>query len=168
MFGSRPQYIHESSRKSDGYDGPVRKSMAQSKSGLGSSLPAQSYHNHGSKYSGSKTVTSQNLEVPFAHRPRPSVDSTCSELSIFSNELAGPGQALLDDSLPEGLPGLVQRPGFLAAFWFRNKGAIYVLLSQLFGSGMNLATRILENPGGHGKGMHPFQVHLSVHRQDLY
>ena len=37
--------------------------------------------------------------------------------------------------------------GALHAFWLRNKGVLYVLLSQFFGSCMNLATRILENSG---------------------
>ena len=50
----------------------------------------------------------------------------------------------------------------LDAFWLRNKGVLFVLLSQFFGSCMNLATRILENAGEHGRGMHPFQVCLSI------
>lgn len=33
-----------------------------------------------------------------------------------------------------------------------------VLLSQIFGAGMNIATRLLETPGTHGEAMHPFQI----------
>lgn len=48
--------------------------------------------------------------------------------------------------------------GRLHALWAHNKGLILVLVSQFFGVGMNVTTRILEIEGNHGKGYHPFQV----------
>ncbi|KAL3960161.1 hypothetical protein ACCO45_005278 [Purpureocillium lilacinum] len=44
-----------------------------------------------------------------------------------------------------------------ARFWDRNKPAILVALSQLFGASMNLSARLLELEG---EGMHPVQVLL--------
>lgn len=46
--------------------------------------------------------------------------------------------------------------------WARNKGLILVILAQLFGALMSVTTRLLETDGSHGKGMHPFQVILSI------
>ena len=46
----------------------------------------------------------------------------------------------------------------LRASWIRNKGLVYVMLSQLFGASMNMLTQGLEMDGPHGKAMHPFQV----------
>lgn len=45
--------------------------------------------------------------------------------------------------------------GRLRAFWIRNKGVLYVLVSQFFGTMMGVATRFLELEG---EGMDPFQV----------
>ncbi|KAF2398955.1 hypothetical protein EJ06DRAFT_531262 [Trichodelitschia bisporula] len=45
-----------------------------------------------------------------------------------------------------------------SAFWKRNKGLALVLLAQVFGTLMNVATRLLEVGGNAGKGMHPFQI----------
>ena len=67
----------------------------------------------------------------------------------------------------------------LNAFWQRNRGVALVLVSQVFGTLMNVTTRVLEIEGNHGKvsltsshiyltawltglqGMHPFQVDAS-------
>jgi hypothetical protein len=43
----------------------------------------------------------------------------------------------------------------LKGFWHRNEGLLLVSFSQLFGSLMNVTTRLLELEG---EGMHPFQV----------
>lgn len=40
--------------------------------------------------------------------------------------------------------------GSIALFWTRNKGLAYVLFSQLFGTLMNVATRMLEIEGNNG------------------
>lgn len=42
-----------------------------------------------------------------------------------------------------------------AIFWEQNRGVVLVALSQMFGSLMNLAARLLELEG---EGMHPFQI----------
>lgn len=57
--------------------------------------------------------------------------------------------------------GSVRIRGLIDSFWLRNKGVVLVLLAMVFGSGMNVAARLMETAGSHGKAMHPFQV--SVH-----
>jgi hypothetical protein len=121
--------------------------------------------------SGPKPVsepTRQYLDVPtkYSYRPRPSIDSTyseLSELSIYSDELRLSGSLISNDAAarpPSTSPVPPQngRRGTLSTLWIRNKGVVLVLLSQAFGSLMNVATRILETDGAHGKAMHPFQV----------
>ncbi|KAK5110136.1 hypothetical protein LTR62_006270 [Meristemomyces frigidus] len=46
----------------------------------------------------------------------------------------------------------------LHAFYLRNKGLGYMLIAQIFGTLMNVTTRLLEIEGNNGKGMHPFQI----------
>ncbi|KYG44728.1 hypothetical protein M433DRAFT_39635, partial [Acidomyces richmondensis BFW] len=46
----------------------------------------------------------------------------------------------------------------LQAFWIRNKGLAFMLIAQIFGTLMNVTTRLLEVEGNNGKGMHPFQI----------
>lgn len=40
-----------------------------------------------------------------------------------------------------------------------------VLLAMVFGSGMNVAARLLVTDGSHGKAMHPFQVGRNTERE---
>ncbi|KAF2117672.1 hypothetical protein BDV96DRAFT_597567 [Lophiotrema nucula] len=42
--------------------------------------------------------------------------------------------------------------------WTRNKGLVLVLIAQVFGTLMNVTTRMLEVEGNNGKGLHPFQI----------
>jgi hypothetical protein len=51
--------------------------------------------------------------------------------------------------------------GWIRIFWTRNKGLMLVLLAQVFGTLMNVTTRLLEVEGNNGKGLHPFQVCFS-------
>lgn len=115
----------------------------------------------------------QYLDVPTrpSYRRRPSLDSTysaLSELSIYSDELRQ-SHPLVADGAPR-LASISRSPlrpqsGWrrtLSDLWIRNKGVAYVLLAQAFGSGMNVATRILETDGVHGKGLHPFQARPST------
>ena len=115
--------------------------------------------------------TQQNLDVPTtsSYRPRPSIDSTyseLSELSIYSDELQRSRPLVSNGTLR--LPSTSPSPprgswrGTIDFFWIRNKGAVLVLLAQAFGSLMNVATRILETDGAHGKAMHPFQVYTFI------
>ncbi|KAF2025467.1 hypothetical protein EK21DRAFT_76405 [Setomelanomma holmii] len=48
--------------------------------------------------------------------------------------------------------------GRLQLFWVVNKGLALVLISQLFGTLMNVTTRMLEIEGNNGNGYHPFQI----------
>lgn len=86
---------------------------------------------------------------PYTQQPsilRTSIDSTYSELSFLPEELSHSSHATA--SL-----GSHAWRGFFRRLWVRNKGVFHVLLSQVFGAGMNVATRILETSGTHGPGM---------------
>ncbi|KAJ4994284.1 integral membrane protein DUF6 [Stagonosporopsis vannaccii] len=48
--------------------------------------------------------------------------------------------------------------GKLRALWYKNKGLFLVLISQFFGTMMNITTRLLEMEGNDGKGYHPFHI----------
>ncbi|KAF7512423.1 hypothetical protein GJ744_001358 [Endocarpon pusillum] len=114
----------------------------------------------------------QSLDTPGSNiHPRPSLESTysqVSELAVHFAELRHARQPLLSSShnntwrpFPVALAASHHRHGirgFLDAFWLRNKGVVLVLLAMVFGSGMNVAARLLETDGGHGKAMHPFQI----------
>ena len=108
-------------------------------------VPCHSTQHHGTRF----------LEVPHGLIARSSQDTTFSELSNLSNELRIAGSITFEE---DGASTSSTFTRSLNAFWLRNKGAIFILLAQFFSSCMNLATRILENPGSHGSGMHPFQV----------
>jgi hypothetical protein len=87
-----------------------------------------------------------------------------SEFSIDDTDAARIGRPLLQ------VPGTGSRhaskspapprtvKSTLKAFWTRNKGLALVFLAQLFGTLMNVTTRLLEIEGNNGKGMHPFQI----------
>lgn len=44
--------------------------------------------------------------------------------------------------------------------WAQGKGMVLVMMSQFFGSSMNVMTKVLENQGRNGQGLSPFQVRL--------
>lgn len=46
----------------------------------------------------------------------------------------------------------------IEASWLRNKGLFYMLCAQIFGTLMNVTTRLLEIEGNKGNGLHPFQI----------
>lgn len=114
----------------------------------------------------------QPLDIPRSNtHSRPSLESTDSEVSdlaIHFAELRHARQPLWSSShnniqrLSEVAPAASHRRhgirAFLDAFWLRNKGVLLVLLAMVFGSGMNVAARLMETDGSHGKAMHPFQV----------
>lgn len=89
------------------------------------------------------------------HHRLPSPDAM-SELSIddtatYSRRRASLGQT----HMPELSRGTPTR---LRAFWIHNKGIFMIIVSMMFGTFMNVATRLLEVEGNNGKGMHPFQI----------
>ena len=105
------------------------------------------------------------LDVPIESSfRRPSLDSIysdLSQLSIYPEELRH-GRPLISEGARR-LSSLSPTPrrgwrGTLRTCWIRNKGVALVLASQLFGAGMNVAARLLETDGTHGKAMHPFQA----------
>ncbi|KAF3007765.1 hypothetical protein E8E13_010165 [Curvularia kusanoi] len=62
------------------------------------------------------------------------------------------GYTLRSLAPPRHLKGRVQE------IWYRNKGLFLVLISQFFGTLMNITTRLLEMEGNNGKGYHPFHI----------
>jgi hypothetical protein len=84
----------------------------------------------------------------------PDAFSEISERVGRSISLPPPGQRLRSQS-PAPAKGI---RGRVKASWVRNKGLALVLLAQVFGTLMNVTTRILELEGNNGKGLHPFQV----------
>jgi len=60
-------------------------------------------------------------------------------------------------ALPSSAP-LETLKGKIHASWTANKGLALVLIAQMFGTLMNVATRILEMEGNNGRGYHPFQI----------
>lgn len=60
-----------------------------------------------------------------------------------------------------GVQGSVHR------FWIANKGLALVLVSQLFGTLMNVTTRMLEMEGNHGTAAAQFHVHQSLNASSL-
>lgn len=108
------------------------------------------------------------LDVPAFHRPsrpsRPSIDSSfseLSELSIHLNELQSTRpliRSFSQDDAPQPRSLWARLLAGLHKFYVINYGAMLVLIAQMFGTGMNISTGLLEQDGTHGKAMHPFQI----------
>lgn len=110
------------------------------------------------------------LTVPL-HHPlrRGSIDSAfsgsdISELSFGSTELGSNHDEGLIKTLSSvsatfaNIPSSPRWRTKVLELWIANYGAFLVLVSQMFGCVMNIATRLLEIPGSHGEPMHPFQI----------
>ena len=110
--------------------------------------------------------TSSYLDIPssssFRRPSRPSLDSTytdLSELSFASADLHSQSHPLMrapSNTTPQSTPTTFRAR--LQRLYVHNYGALLVLLAQFFGVLMNLSTRMLEQNGSHGAGMHPFQI----------
>jgi len=104
------------------------------------------------------------LSAPFSGPIRPSSPGTLSNLSVDEYEHIrtgrsphrGPGPLRGESRSPA--PPRTGWRGSFDAFWIRNKGILFVMLGQVFGTLMNVTTRLLEVEGNNGKGMHPFQI----------
>jgi len=96
----------------------------------------------------------QYLRTPATVPLRPLSPDTLSQLSVEEY------QSLHTPSKPLQHVGSNTRRDRLYTFWIRNLGLLYMLLAQVFGTAMNVTTRILEVEGNNGKGLHPFQVGL--------
>lgn len=64
-------------------------------------------------------------------------------------------------SPPDAQPVSRWKRSMVYRVWTLGKGMLMVILSQFFGSSMNVMTQLLERDGSHGKAMHPFQVSSS-------
>ncbi|KAK5163726.1 uncharacterized protein LTR77_010399 [Saxophila tyrrhenica] len=105
------------------------------------------------------------LSAPLSAPIRPLSPDTLSNLSFDEYEAIRPGRSRhrsQDHARTLSLsPAPVIRGGIRGRFdkfWVRNKGLAYMLLAQIFGTLMNVTTRLLEIEGNRGKGMHPFQI----------
>lgn len=104
------------------------------------------------------------LQVPgYSDHIRPASPDTLSLLSVEEYEPLRTARSASRDGRrnvsqspapPKGWKGRIQ------ASWVRNKGVLMVVLAQVFGTSMNVLTRMLELEGNNGKGMHPFHVRL--------
>lgn len=128
--------------------------------------PASSSSHHVNKLKPSNSF----LTVPqHPQLRRASIDSAfsgsdVSELSFGSTELDSVRHEGLIRTLSNASSTFVNFPSPMTwrtkaeELWVANYGAFLVLLSQMFGCMMNIATRLLETPGSHGEPMHPFQI----------
>lgn len=112
----------------------------------------------------------QFLRAPRSGPIRPLSPDTFSNLSVEEYEQIRPGRGRAYQN-GSRQPSRSPAPpttwkGKLCASWIRNKGLFYMLIAQVFGTLMNVTTRLLEVEGNKGKGLHPFQVGTS--RAPLY
>ena len=99
------------------------------------------------------------LDAPTLFRRRLSSTSTCTDLSSLPSRTSSPHHLPFLSYTPSHTPSTTTPPpSRLRTLYHNNYGALLVLLSQFFGSLMNISTRILEHPGPHGPAMHPFQI----------
>ena len=111
-------------------------------------------HEHDSRY----------LRTPLSGPIRPLSPDTLSNLSADDYEQIRPPQPSRNPRNGDihGSPRpKTYKPGWrgrLEAFWVRNKGLAYMLAAQVFGTLMNVTTRLLEIEGNKGKGLHPVQI----------
>ncbi|KAK0260943.1 hypothetical protein LTR91_002161 [Friedmanniomyces endolithicus] len=101
-----------------------------------------------------------SLSAPLSGPIRPLSPDTISNLSIEEYEQLQPRRSRTNDELQHA--GL-KRPlrgwrAKLRAFYIHNLGLGYMLIAQVFGTMMNVTTRLLEVEGNKGRGMHPFQI----------
>lgn len=104
------------------------------------------------KFNGSLSVTRGPIRVP---SPNPSPNPSLLSIDNSDNIRYGHSPDYIPDQIdsrytlrspipPRTLKGRVQ------ALWYRNKGLFLVLISQLFGTLMNITTRLLEMEGNDG------------------
>lgn len=101
------------------------------------------------------------LQIPTLHHPRSPSPGAASELSfeeIRTGRSSSRGRAHRGTSRSPAPPKTWKDR--IHASWVRNKGLALVLVAQIFGTLMNVTTRLLEVEGNNGKGLHPFQVRL--------
>lgn len=110
------------------------------------------------------------LEIPPPRRDRSRSPDAMSLISADDFHELRRTASFHDADVSKQTDGLLARcKAGLNASWIRNKGLFLVLLAQVFGTLMNVTTRILEVEGNNGKGLHPFQVsHTIPHHPSLH
>ncbi|TKA75684.1 hypothetical protein B0A55_03189 [Friedmanniomyces simplex] len=100
------------------------------------------------------------LSAPLSGPIRPLSPDTISNLSIDEYEQIQPNRSRTTEELHHAT--LTRPPrgwrAKLRAFYIHNLGLGYMLVAQIFGTMMNVTTRLLEVEGNLGRGMHPFQI----------
>ncbi|KAK0353307.1 hypothetical protein LTR91_020671 [Friedmanniomyces endolithicus] len=101
-----------------------------------------------------------SLSAPLSGPIRPLSPDTISNLSIEEYEQLQPRRSRTIEELQHAV---IKRPprgwrAKLRAFYIHNLGLGYMLIAQVFGTMMNVTTRLLEVEGNKGRGMHPFQI----------
>lgn len=103
----------------------------------------------GNKLEGSLSVRRGSIRVP---SPDPSLLSIDDSNNIrygrnpdYTSEIHGRRHASRSPA------PLRTAKGRLQAFWYKNKGLFLVLISQFFGTLMNITTRLLEREGNNGR-----------------
>ncbi|KAK4496283.1 hypothetical protein PRZ48_012263 [Zasmidium cellare] len=99
------------------------------------------------------------LSAPLSGPIRPHSPDTLSNLSADEYEqMHNETTAALERTHSRPVPTLPGWRGKLQEFWIRNKGLVLMLIAQVFGTAMNVTTRLLEVEGNQGKGLDPFQI----------
>ncbi|RMY79545.1 hypothetical protein D0864_09066 [Hortaea werneckii] len=128
--------------------------------------PDESNESAASQAEGQSKQKSGNgfLSAPLSGPIRPLSPDTLSNLSTDEyNEIRLghlPSRHFAGGQSQEARPEITPRGwyGKVRALWTRNLGLCYMLIAQVFGTLMNVTTRLLEVEGNNGKGLHPFQI----------
>lgn len=100
------------------------------------------------KFEGSLSVTREPIRVPSPDPSLLSIDDS-NNIRYGHNPDYAPDQIDSRNTLRPPIPPQTLK-GRLQALWYRNKGLFLVLISQLFGTLMNITTRLLEMEGNDG------------------
>lgn len=123
---------------------------------------ASDYSKADKSFDGARNITT--LSVPlYAGQIRSASPDALSICSAGEFESLRTGRSFSRGGVPNASQSPAQSSpwrGKLEAGWVRNKGVVMVIVSQIFGTTMNVLTRMLELGGNNGKGMNPFQVHI--------
>ena len=100
------------------------------------------------KFEGSLSVTRGPIRVPSPNPSLLSIDDS-DNIRYGHNPDYVPDQIDSRYTLRPPIPPRTLK-GRVQALWYRNKGLFMVLISQLFGTLMNITTRLLEMEGNDG------------------
>jgi hypothetical protein len=115
------------------------------------------YEDHGTSSKNVDDDKSVRLTVQSNAFERPISPSAFSDLSDLYGQDA---TVFVGEATAKPQTYSQHQRSYLQEFWIRNKGLVYVTLSQVFNCLMNVTITILEVEGNDGKGFHPLQVSL--------